>query len=400
MRRNILFVIFFISLLYGSSADKYFFDSGMIGFKPMYWQFVTIGFALVLLVTLQSYKQFKISNNYIIWLILFLANSIFSYLYSMQGKVEDQALIEGFRAVALLFSFYVIFSTNEDAQGMLRLAMFVVILISVPINMIDFVHPIWSRVPGRAAGLYVNPTISGAILVIAMVISVSVVPYKIRLFYCAFIGVGVLLTFSRGPWLFWVIAVTALAYTGHIRVGRKGLSIVIAGLFSGLIVYGALTGGVLEYFTKTGLDAFLTQDTLSRIGGSGSAFTDNSTSSRVVVAEKAWLVFAENPWLGAGLGVEQNWSVGSHNTFLRMAAEGGILRLALYIWLFLFLWNMTDKLGKVTLIIYFFSSLTSHNNLQSPVFLMFLAFIATTTNNENVRNDKSLLPNLRSKAGI
>lgn len=93
----------------------------------------------------------------------------------------------------------------------------------------------------------------------------------------------------------------------------------------------------------------------------------------------AWDVFANNPWLGGGLAYDQSWQVGAHNTYLRMAAEGGILRLAIFIGLLVVLWNATDSIGRVALVVYAASCLISHDNLRQPALLLILALIATTT---------------------
>jgi len=322
-------------------------------------------------------ESVKFSRYLIVWLLIFLSSSILSYIYSHQGSIEEQALIESFRTVLLLFSLFYIFSI-DGAVRVARYAMLSVVIFSVLMNVLDFVMPMFSKVPGRAAGLYVNPTISGAMIVLAMVLSITVVTRYLRLAFCLFVGVGVFITFSRGPWLFWVIAMTGLGMIGALEVGRKmkPLVVPVISLLAGGLVFIFLTGGAIEFFTMTGLDSYLTPITLSRIGGSGAAFTDYSTATRADVVARAWTVFAENPWFGSGLGIDQRWTVGSHNTFLRLAAEGGLLRLSIFIGLLVILWRMTDGIGRVTLAVYAASCLTSHSNLQEPSFLIVLALIS------------------------
>lgn len=329
-------------------------------------------------------ESVQFSQYMIVWLLLFLSSSIMSYIYSPQGSIEVQALTESFRTVLLLFSLFYIFSI-EGAVRVARYALMVVVVFSVLMNILDFIVPMFSKVPGRAAGLYVNPTISGAMLVLAMVISISVVPRYLRLAFCFFVGIGVFITFSRGPWLFWVIAITGLGMVGALEIGHKikPLVVPVISLIAGGLVFIFLTGGAIEFFNMTGLDSYLTPVTLSRIGGSGAAFTDYSTTTRADVVARAWDVFADNPWFGAGLGVDQSWSVGSHNTFLRLAAEGGLLRLSIFIGLLMILWRMTDGIGRVALAVYTASCMTSHSNLQEPSFLIIIALICMSANEFN-----------------
>jgi len=375
-------LIFFTVVLYCSYAYLYFFNNGLTGFKPLYWQFITIGAGLSLIILRLPSGIPNLPRNYFIWLCVFLGNSIFCFLYSGQGEIEVQALTKSFEVVALLFSFLIIFS-GDDAISTIRKALVMVVLFSVVMNFIDFLTPMWSKVPGRAAGLYENPTIAGKMLVLAMVASIPLIPQKIRLIFCAFVGLGVFITFSRGPWLLWGLAMAGLASTGYFIFSARIFSVTFVSLLSGFIIYSALTGGILDIMTAIGLDEYLTTGTYARLGG-GTAFTDYSTATRAAVAAKAWSVFAENPWFGAGLAVDQGWVTGSHNTYLRMAAEGGIIRLAIFISLLVILWKMTDNIGRVLIIVYSVSCLTSHDNLQQPALLVIISLIVTLSNPENI----------------
>ncbi len=373
--------IYFIVFLFSSYAYLFFFQHGMSPVKPLHWQLFTISMTLFIMALRSRNEAVKFSRYLLIWLMLFLSSSIISYIYSPQGDVEKQALIESFRAVLLLFSLFYIF-TLDDAVRVSRIALLSVVLLSVPMNLIDFVMPTWSKVSGRAAGLYVNPTISGAMLVLAMVLSIPVVVRNMRVIYCLFVGVGVFITFSRGPWLFWVIAITGLGYIGAFDISRRMRPLIFPALslLAGALVFAMLTGGAVGFFTMTGLDSYLTPGTLARIGGSGAAFTDYSTTTRADVVAKAWDVLADNPLFGAGLGVDKNWVIGTHNTYLRMASEGGLIRLAIFIGLLVVLWRTTDDVGRVALAVYSASCLTSHNNLQAPAFILVIALIAISNN--------------------
>jgi len=331
----------------------------------------------------------NIHKLFVFWLWVYLCNSIICFLYSPQGDIEVEALHETIRVSVLLFSFFIILQ-GDRAIHVSRLALIVVIIFSVIMNVVDFIMPLWSKVPGRGAGFYVNPTISGKMLVLMMVGSVPLIPQKIRLAYCVFVGVGVLVTFSRGPWFLWLIAVIGLSMTGYLQTGRKGISIIVVSFLSSFILYSVLTGGFLDLLTVTGTDEYLTRGTLARIGGSGSAFNDLSTETRAATAAKAWAVFAESPWLGAGLGHDQKWSVGAHNTYLRLAAEGGLFRLGVFIGFLVSLWFMTDNIGRIVLVVYAASSMTSHNNLQSPTMLVFLALIAVLSKKKSINDDSAL----------
>ena len=384
MHRVLNITIFFIVVLYCSYAYLFFYNTGIFSFKPLYWLFFTIGFSAFILVLRKHTDAAGIPLTLSVWLCVFLANSIICYLYSSQDEVATQALNESFKTTVLLLSFLIIFQV-KDAVNVSRLALIAVVILSVAMNFMDFVTPLWSKTPGRAAGMFMTPTISGKMLILTMVLSIPLIPKKFRILYCAIAGLGVLVTFSRGAWFLWVVALTGLALTGYINLNRKIYSIGVVAFAAVFVLYSALTGGLLEFFSTTGIDAYLTPNTMARLGGNV-PFTDSSAMSRLDVAERAWEVFADNPWFGAGLAFEQSWDIGAHNTFLRMAAEGGIVRLAIFIALLIILWRMTDNIGRVALVVYTISCFTSHDNLRQPALLLILALIATTVYGHHSKN--------------
>jgi len=377
-------LIIFVVILYCSHAYLFFFNEGITGFKPLYWYVLTIGSAMVIAIfRLPSILPRKYSD-FIVWLFVYLCFSIINYMYSSQSEAAEQALIVNIEMIGLLLAFLIIFQ-HDDTIRFVRLSLLLVVIFSVAMNYIDFFTPTWTRVTGRAAGLYENPTITGKVLVLAMVTSVPLLPQKFRLPYCLFVGTGVLITFSRGPWLFWFLALLGLTVTGCLVFKHKKIFVLFAGFLSAILLFILFTGVLLDYLSASGFANYLTPDTLIRLGAGGSAFADDSTGSRFDAALRAWSLFQDNPWLGAGLGYSMEVSeVGPHNMYLAMAADGGLLGLGIFVYLLFILFRMGDNIGKVLTIIYAASSLTSHNNLEQPALLVFIAFIVVTCKPERV----------------
>ncbi len=309
----------------------------------------------------------------LIWLWAFSAYSAFNFIYSSHSELATQAVIYNFESVFLFAAFFLLL-IQPGAIRVAQWALLVVALLGVVLNIIDFFTPLWSTVPGRAAGLYGNPTISGKILALTMVAAIPVIPARLRLLFCAVVGVGIILTFSRGAWLLWAVGVTGLSVAGYIQFRYKKIT---AGLVAGLVgflLYSLLTGTLLGYMNTVGLDAFLTPDTLERMGGRGSSFGDDSASSRAAVALRAWEAFEDTPWIGHGMGYTMEWGyIEPHNMYVTMAANGGMLGLAIFLGLLALVWCNSDRLGKVICLLYAFSSLTSHNNLDQPAMIYMLA---------------------------
>jgi len=378
MQRYFQFLVFFIVILYCSYAYQFFFYSGITGIKPLYWYLITA--CLALSVVLVDQNSAKAPRYFIIWLWVFLCYSIFNFLYSSQSAVAQQALIQNIQSIVLLLSFLVIF--QQGGVRNVKLAILIVVLFAVPMNFIDFISPMWSKVPGRASGIYMNPNTSGKILVFAMVASITVVPSKFRTLYCMFVGAGVLVTFSRTSWLIWALALTVLAGSGYIAFKRKSVSLVFVGLLSCLVIYSLITGGALGLISDSPVGQYLKPSTLARLGGADIT-VDSSVAGRTVVALKSLDVFQQYPWFGAGLGYTREWdyNISPHNMYLMMAAEGGMLGLALFISLLVILWRNTDNIGRLLVVLFAVRSISSHNMLDQATTLVMLVLIVLSYTN-------------------
>ncbi len=376
-------LIIFNVVLYCSYAYHFLHNTVATSIKPLYWYFFTIGssFSFVLLDPNSVLRETP--RPFIAWLWVYLFYTVISFLYSSQSTVAEHYLIKQCEVVVLLFSFLVLFlSQNKCGVRTAQLALLWVALFGALMNVIDFLTPIWSNVQGRAAGLYVNPNTSGKTLVLAMVASVPVVANKVRFPYCIVVGLGVLLTFSRNAWFLWAFAMVGLAGIGYFWSKRKVFSTVLVGGLVIVFLYNLFTGGIAELFVISGFSEHLTSNTSLRLGAEEeqSAFENKSAAARADVAAMSWEKFQERPWFGFGLGYTGEWenSVGSHNSYLRMAVEGGLIGLIVLISLLIVLWGVADRSGRVLVAVYSVSSLFTHNSLEQTATLVLLALIAAT----------------------
>ncbi len=350
----------------------------MMLFKPLYWYIFTIAVASALLLFKQADIPVDTHRCYLIWLWFYFCFGIITYLYSSQSADALQALIQRTEMALLLFAFLILF-LQKNAITIVQYALTIVVLFSVPMNIIDYLNPNWSTVPGRAAGLFANPTISGKLLALSMIASITIIPPKLRIIYCFYAGIGILLTFSRAAWVLWALGLAGLGITGYLSFKYKKTALLSITLCVSLILYGLLSGSMLELVKNTGFANYLTSDTLERLGATGNAFKDHSTNERALVATKAWHVFQDNPWFGKGLAYTQEWDapVEPHNMYLTMGAESGLFGIGIYIALFVILWLITNPLGKVLICTLIVSSIFTHNNLAQPATLIIFSFIAT-----------------------
>ncbi len=371
-----------IVFLYVSYAYLFFYDHGITSFKPLYVHFTSLCLIAGLFIMKRERTIPKISNSLLLWVLVYLCFNIFSFFLSSQSELAEDALSESLMTSALLLGFFFLLQ-DQDSAHYAGKALVLVVFLSVVLNFYDFFSAAWTKVPGRGAGMFVDPTISGKVVVMAMVASIPVIPTKHRIPYCLVAWLGIFITFSRGPWLFWIVAILGLAIGGYFSLQNRKSVVVIIATVGVIILYGIFSGIFLDFAQDLGYQKYLTAGTISRLGGDDTAFSDLSATTRLELAKKAWQTFTEHPLLGAGLGYEREWdaAIGSHNTFLMMASQGGIVGLGVFLALLVVLWRSADDLGKILLVVYMFSCLTSHDNLRQPALLVFLALIATSGRN-------------------
>ena len=181
--------------------------------------------------------------------------------------------------------------------------------------------------PGRIFSFFGNPNIFANLLVMFAPLMLSLVFYAPRLslkliFLAAFgaASLALLLTFSRGGWLAFVFALFVLVL---LLSPRWAPLLVMAGL------------AALPFLPATILNRLLTIFN----------FADSSASARMYIYNAALSLIGGNPVFGVGLGaapvqyyVKSNGIfhgkftfVHTHNLFLQIWAEAGVLAMVLYV---------------------------------------------------------------------
>jgi len=380
-------------LIYASYAYLYFWAVNIIPVKPLHWYIISIIGGVLLFATNRAcwFPRPHVARM-LVWAVVFVAAVTASYLFSSQQEVPLQVVINYYESAALLVTMVLLFQPEEVARRAVA-ALFIVVIFSIVMNFVDFFSSgtlAFSKVAGRAAGFYVNPNISGKFLVFGMVLSQSVLPRMFRFPFCLSVGIGVLLTFSRSSLLLWGIAVLALSWSEAFVLPRlRSLAIVSCLLFAlGASLVGGLWVGAFE---KSGVGDRLNENTASRIGGSFIEQEDRSSQDRMLVAKEGLRLFLEAPAFGHGVGATQEWDtrVSTHNMYLLLGAEQGIVGVLLIIWLLWVLWRQGSVEGRIVAILYFGYGFFTHANLEQPAMQVVLALaIVGVTKPENDRTTK------------
>jgi O-antigen ligase len=292
-----------------------------------------------------------------------------------------QKLITKSEMLLLIATLALVAQAHDAMWGASRAALIVAVAGTV-INVSEFILPgvfSFSSVPERAAGLYTNPNISSLYLNCAMVVAVFAIPLLWRSAFCIFIGLGVVVTFSRSGILTWGVAMLGLAWWRVLGHSRSRQVLMVTGLV-GVSAFTLAAGEWVRAFESLGFEQQLTANTTGRISGLFFQQADDSAVERLEVAEHGWEMFSEAPWFGQGFAATSDWDLGAstHNMYAMFGAELGIGGIVLLLALVGVLWRTDTALGRVIALLFAFSSLFTHNNLDQPAMAIVLALAVGT----------------------
>lgn len=262
-------------------------------------------------------------------------------------------------------------------------------------NWLDFLFPfhfveqgVEGSNPGRGAGLYVNANLAGTTIV---AMAIAVIPFLAkpkRPWILLLMMIGVIPTVSRSAIGLAGLAILALVSLGLIN--RRQIAVTVLGVV-GLIpivffLYVADAGDLYIDIFRERVEFFL----------SFGQILDESAVERRLVATIAWDKFSESPFFGYGLGASALSTVagtvaGTHNMYLALLVEQGVVGGALYCILVLLIFGKGYRLFRermntaecrdigaaiLTMSAYVaVAGLFTHNLLERPSILFLLAIL-------------------------
>lgn len=364
-------------LWFGSNAYFYFY--AFTGFKPLYSYFLLIGYFAIWLVTL---RKLKVSRNQgvlalLAWLGLYLMYGCLTFFNSTQDDVAVQVFITLGESISICAVFVLIFS-GQTLMPRIQAALAILAVIATAVNVYDFLDPLFTNDPGRAAGLYINPNIAGLFIAMAMVAGVEIIPRRWRLPFVLGCGVGILLTFSRSAWILWGVGVVWLGWQRYIGSGQNRVLALVLGAMIGIGFVGLLfTGGLGNLVAGSSFSSHLDANTQARLGIGASSLSGHAAHERIALIFDSLRIGSEAPLVGHGLGYTAEWQfpVGPHDMYLLFFVEGGMLGMMLYLALMVLLWRYSTGVGKIVALQLIVAGIFSHNQLEQPAFLMLMAFV-------------------------
>jgi O-antigen ligase len=303
-----------------------------------------------------------------------------TYLVDQAGQVRAAFVLTRIQyiVVAVLLGF-VVFVT--PVRTYLYAAVGLMVLLPCAV-LLDFADPglfypldIEGAVLGRAAAIFINPTMAGEVLLHVFILGSAVIGLRYRgpLFLLA--GAAILVTFSRSSIIAWGILFIILIARGALPRSMAVTTIIA-------LVALALGLGSFESYLQSRDDFELaSSNILSRLDFfSNLSFEDDSSEERASVVKAGWELFLDNPVFGAGAGSTLFWSHrgGTHNQLLMLAAEYGLFGIALWIWLLVILWRGTffSERGLQLAMVFLFAWMSMFTHLMLDVASYWLATFA------------------------
>ncbi len=376
------FISIVATFLFFTEIPDYLFTINFLPLNPLAW----IGtFAFLSLPFIK--KITSMPKPLVIGLIFYTAIAIFS----LMTVSSDEESMQDFRlrilSVLFICLMYVIYEQKSLTQ--VKYALMAAVFLSVFNNFFELANPgIFSDLNvGRPAGFYINPTKTGAALVIGMLFGINVIKKQYRWLFVLIIGLGVVCTFSRGPILGWLICLPLLIGARVLSDKRRTVVMPILILVAVVSVTNPLA--LLTNYFSGGTDGSY-WNVLNRLEQfQAPSLEDDSSKERKLVAREAWYMFGKHPFWGNGLGSTHKWTVAdvsTHNMYLYDMADNGIIGLLFLPGAIFAVVYRNQGEQKVILICYaIFMSLLgvfSHNVLEERYILISFSLLAAMNSNQ------------------
>jgi len=326
------------------------------------------------------FKQDFLKLPLIIWCFGFAWIMMLWFLGSSQSEIAWREVRGRLSAIMLVLSCLMIFA-SPGAVRSARWALVFAVLFGVALNIYEFFVPLtFSKVHGRSAGLYGNSNTSSEALVLGMILSVTVLPLICRGPFLLLTGVGIFATFSRGGIVAWLIAVSGLFFFTKVARAKDLLWMCLLSLLVVGIVLLPKLDAILKTMDQSGVINKNTGERLAWLTDP-SGVSDDSSWSRMQVAQQAWNKFADHPWIGSGTGsFQESFEIAPHNQYLSYMVDHGIVGATIVPLLILaLLWGARGETRRVGLVfgaIILWLSFFTHNMLRYEHSLVLFALMA------------------------
>ena len=348
------------------------------------------GFVALPLLFLQPTAALRLINEPSVWWFLTFVVLGMAWLLLSQDFSNEAGQQWRRRVLACFFFCTILLISTLSKPKVVALAVTACLAIGAAFSWYDLLYPsklvplgIEGANPGRGAGLFINANVAAAFALMAAIAVLPFTPMRLRAALLLFSVLAVAPTLSRFGWIFAALLIV-MAIAVRLLDRRQILVILLA---VPLLLAGA--GFYYEFMLQSGNQNVLGRLAWFRTFGDQYDF---SMRERAFVAQRAWEMFLDSPLYGHGIGVTlaRGARVGTHNMYVLLMAEQGLVGLALYLSLIGLLAHKGWRLARsalatrtrdigLTIVLYaaFLAAygFVNHNVLDEPHGMFILAFI-------------------------
>jgi O-antigen ligase len=352
------------------------------GIEPKYFYYALVVIIAPLL--LVKFREFVLymASPFSLWVFAEIIIHSYDLLDGNEATVHLIMFREQYLILSLLFGFTASLTRTESYQGIFR-----ILAITIPVLVIiDFVNPevfypigMEGTVLGRAAAMYINPNRAAEAILLTCLLAIPIMRLQYRMPLLLLAGAGIIVTFSRGAILLWILFFLFLLITRKLPKYSFVFPLVAFAILPLLL---SIFISYLQAHQDQGLDNVLARLDFFQT----QSLDDNSAQQRMAVLEAGWRIFLENPIFGAGTGITSFQSnlwplmVNTHNQIAMVAAEQGIIGIALLVWLLVILWRgryfQDTSFQLAAAVGTFFMAFFTHNMFEVLHWLMTFALVS------------------------
>jgi len=353
-------------------------------FQPKYFYYAFfVGVAPLLVLRFRSLISYIISP-FSLWALGYVTLNIIHLLLALIDGEQSRADIIGtkilFASLAVALGFACSITRTASYE---RIFPFLAVLIPITV-IVDFLHPgvfyplgTEGTVVGRAAATFLNPNKAGEAMLLTLLLAIPVLRPLYRALLLFLVGAGVILTFSRGTILGWMLLWSYLVLRRGVPKYTFAVPLLALGVLPMLLVS-------FESYLAGRADLSASLDNLmGRLDFFQSrVLDDDSALMRAQVLEAGLDLFLDHPIFGAGAAATLLWGVGAgmHNQLVMLAAEYGVFGIALWTSLAVILWKgkyFPEKTFHQAVVTGFvFMSMFTHNMFDNLYWFLTLALVS------------------------
>lgn len=389
-------IICVIVFMFYSHIFSYLAVTGHSLFVPV--NFIALTIVIVSIMLMYSPKSIGFLKNPIYIWLLFYCIVLLIWLVLPNAQATEKDIRGLLLSIIFLFLMTTLMYFDDHRLSATRKAILFVTLLAIANNIYEFFNPLafykldsGYNILGRSAGFYINSNKSGEAIIFGLIFSYRFVPEKLKSLFLIVTLVGILVTFSRTGIALWFIVVFILAKERMINA--KSLFLLLSLLVVGIIFALPFLINYIETDFAT-----VASNLLNRLDFFSTSIhtVDYSERERIVVAMGALEIFTEHPLLGGGISLTQHWHyhASTHNIYLKLMAELGVVGLLIYpllIWSSVWRVRGTAKKFAKAFIVYVLAiGFTTHNILDSYHILIAFALMANLSyKSRQVRDDET-----------